>query len=102
VEAAACVPAAGDTVAVIGTNRKLLCFPLSEVPEMARGRGVILQKYKDATLADIKVFTAADGLTFASGERTRTETKLDDWLGTRGQVGRQPPRGFPKPNRFGG
>jgi topoisomerase-4 subunit A len=102
VEAAACIPAAGDTVAVVGTNRKLLCFPLSEVPEMARGRGVILQKYKDAALADIKVFTAAGGLTFASGERTRTETKLDDWLGTRGQVGRQPPRGFPKTNRFAG
>ncbi len=101
VEAAACVPAAGDTVAVTGTNRKLLCFPLAEVPEMARGRGVILQRYKDAALADIKVFTAAEGLTYAVGERTRTEAKLDDWLGSRGQAGRQPPRQFPKTNRFG-
>jgi topoisomerase-4 subunit A len=99
--AAFCVPAAGDMVAAVGTNRKLLCFPLQEVPEMARGRGVILQKLKDAKLADLKVFNRADGLSWPSGERTRTETDLTQWLGARGQTGRAPPRGFPKDNTFG-
>ena len=71
VEAAACAPVEGDTVAVIGDNRKLLVFPLDELPEMTRGRGVILQRYKDGGLADVKVLHAqAEGLTWRQGDRT--------------------------------
>jgi topoisomerase-4 subunit A len=96
-----CVPADGDTVAVVGSNRKLLIFPLSEVPEMARGRGVILQRYHDAALSDAKVFTKADGLTWKQGEnRTRTETDLRAWIGERATSGRVV-QGFPKSNKFG-
>ncbi len=96
-----CVPAEGDHVAIVGTNRKLLVFPLEQVPELARGTGVALQRYKDGTVADAKVFRIADGLTWKSGERTRTETNLRDWLGERAQAGRLPPSGFPKTNKFG-
>lgn len=100
VEAKACAPAVGDTVAIVGTNRKLLVFPLAEVPEMARGRGVILQKYRDAELSDVSVFAVAEGLQWRQGDRTRTENELAPWLGRRAQVGRQPPHGFPRNNRF--
>ncbi|HXQ40351.1 MAG TPA: DNA topoisomerase IV subunit A [Candidatus Udaeobacter sp.] len=102
VEAAACAPAEGDTVAVIGENRKLLLFPLAELPEMTRGRGVILQRYKDGGLSDIKSFAYKDGLTWRQGDqRQRTETDLKDWRGERGQSGRLPPAGFTRSNRFG-
>jgi topoisomerase-4 subunit A len=100
-ELAACVPAQGDHVAVIGQNRKLLVFALAEVPEMAKGAGVALQKYKDGGMADVKVFTLARGLTWRLGDKTRTETKLTDWLGSRAQAGRLPPNGFPKSGKFG-
>ena len=100
-EAALCVLAEGDHVAVVGANRKLLVFPLDQVPEMARGAGVILQRYKDGGLADAKVFRLADGLTWKLGEKMRTETNLRDWLGERGQAGRMPPNGFPRSGRFG-
>ncbi len=96
-----CVPAKGDHVAVIGQNRKLLVFPLAEVPEMQKGSGVALQKYKDGGMADIKVFALALGLTWKLGNNTRTEQKLTDWLGARGQAGRLPPNGFPKAGTFG-
>jgi topoisomerase-4 subunit A len=99
-EAAVCVPATGDHVAAIGTGRKLLIFPLEQVPEMARGAGVILQRYKDGGLSDARVFAISDGLTWRLGEKTRTETGLREWLGERGQAGRMPPNGFPKSNRF--
>jgi topoisomerase-4 subunit A len=99
-EAAVCAVIDGDTVAVIGDNRKLLLFPLDDMPVMTRGRGVILQRYRDGGLADAKTFNRADGLTWRSGERTRTHGALDDWLGTRGQSGRPPPTGFPRSNRF--
>jgi topoisomerase-4 subunit A len=101
-EAAACVPAEGDHVAIIGDNRKLLVFPLEQVPEMARGAGVILQRYHDGGVSDVKVFRMADGLTWRLGERVRTETALRDWLGERGQAGRMPPNGFPRTAKFGG
>ncbi len=97
----ACVPANGDHVAIIGQNRKLLVFPLAEVPEMAKGSGVALQKYKDGGMADVKVFTLAQGLTWRLGANTRTETRLTDWLGARAQAGRLPPNGFPKSGKFG-
>jgi topoisomerase-4 subunit A len=99
-EAAFCVPVQGDHVATIGSNRKLLVFPLDQVPEMARGGGVILQKYQQGTLADIKTFALADGLTWRLGDKTRTENALRDWLGERAQAGRLPPNGFPKSGRF--
>jgi topoisomerase-4 subunit A len=96
-----CVPAAGDHVAVIGQNRKLLIFPLAELPEMSKGAGVALQKYKDGGMADVKVFSYTLGLTWKLGANTRTETKLTDWLGARAQAGRLPPSGFPKSGKFG-
>jgi topoisomerase-4 subunit A len=100
-EAARAVIAEGDTVAVVGENRKLLLFPLAEVPLLARGRGVRLQRYKSGGLSDIKVFRLADGLAWRSGERTRTETDLRAWQGARAQAGRIAPQGFPRSNRFG-
>jgi topoisomerase-4 subunit A len=72
------------------------------VPELARGAGVILQKYRaDAALSDVRVFRLADGLSWRQGERTRTETDLTQWLGERAQTGRSPPHGFPKNDKFG-
>ena len=97
-----CVPANGDHVAVIGQNRKLLVFPLEQLPEMPRGTGVQLQKYKDGGLSDAKVFTLAEGLSWSIGERVRNEGKLTEWLGARAAAGRLPPNGFPKSNKFGG
>jgi topoisomerase-4 subunit A len=100
-EAAACARVDGDHVAVIGDNRKLLIFPLEELPEMTRGRGVILQRYKDGGLSDIKTFFLEDGLTWSAGAgRVRTETDLVAWIGKRGQSGRLPPTGFPRSNKF--
>jgi topoisomerase-4 subunit A len=102
VEAAACSPVEGDTVAVVGENRKLLLFPVKELPEMTRGRGVILQRYKDGGLSDVKTFTYAEGLTWRQGDqRHKTETALADWRGERGQAGRLPPQGFARNNKFG-
>jgi topoisomerase-4 subunit A len=101
-EAALCVPAEGDHVAIIGQNRRLLVFPLDQVPEMARGAGVILQRYKDGDLSDAKVFHLADGLTWKLGDRVRTETDLRPWLAERGGAGRLPPNGFPRAPKFGG
>jgi topoisomerase-4 subunit A len=100
-EAAVCTLAEGDTVAVIGENRKLLVFPLAQVPEMTRGRGVQLQSYRDGGLSDAKVFAAQDGLTWWLGERVRTEPDLKPWSGNRAGAGKMPPNGFPKSNRFG-
>ncbi len=95
-----CLPVSGDHVAVAGANRKLAVYPLEEIPVMARGRGVSLFK-KGIAIADIKLFTIAEGLTWKSGERTRTVTDLRLWLGHRAQAGRGVPEGFPKSNRFG-
>jgi len=101
-EAAVCAPANGDTIAVIGENRKLLCFPLADVNEMTRGRGVRLQRYKQGGLSDAKVFWKKDGLAWVdSAGRNWTVTDLRDWMGTRAQAGRLPPKGFPKNNNFG-
>ena len=99
-EAAVCVPAEGDSIAVIGDNRKLLLFPLDQVPEMTRGRGVQLQSYRDGGLADVKVFTRKEGLSWVLGERTRVETDLRAWVGNRAGAGKAPPNGFPRSNRF--
>ncbi len=102
-EAALAIPVPGDAdhLAVIGENRKLVIFPLEQVPEMARGRGVRLQKYKDGGLSDAKAFRLADGLSWInSSARTWTVTALAEWLGERAQAGRAPPKGFPRSNRF--
>jgi topoisomerase IV subunit A len=95
-----CVEVAGDHVAVIGDNRKLLIFPLAELPEMARGRGVMLQRFADGGLSDVCTLNLAEGLSFAAGERTRTMTELDLWLGKRAQAGRMPPHGVGRDKRF--
>lgn len=103
-EARAVTEVIGDTVAVIGENRKMLIFPLDQVPEMARGRGLRLQKYKDGGLSDVAVFEAKAGLTWkdsAGREFSATMKELAEWQGTRADAGRLPPKGFPKSNKFG-
>ncbi len=99
-QAVLCVVAEGDSVAVIGRNRKLLIFGLDEIPVMNRGRGVILQRYKEGGLSDLKTFSRADGLAWKHGGGERVESKLDGWLGKRAQAGRLPPQGFPRNNKF--
>jgi topoisomerase-4 subunit A len=94
----------GDFVATIGENRKMLVFPLEQVPEMTRGRGVRLQRFKDGGLSDIKTFQGDAGLSWAdSAGRSFSLTlkELADWRGDRAQAGRLPPKGFPRTNRFG-
>jgi topoisomerase IV subunit A len=79
----------------------LLVFPLEQVPELARGAGVILQRYSGkGALSDVKIFRLGEGLSWRQGERTRTETDLRQWLGERAQVGHLPPHGFPKSGKF--
>ena len=96
-----CKPTFGDTVAVVGENRKVLVFSLDELPEMGRGKGVRLQKYKDGGLSDATTFTMAAGLSWLDpAGRTRTETELSEWHGKRASAGRMAPRGFPRGNRF--
>ena len=98
--AVACRIANGDHVAVIGENRKLLVFPLDQVPPMKRGQGVALQKYKEGQLSDLVVFNKADGLSWQLGDRVRTEADIRPWLGNRAGVGKLPPTGFPRTNKF--
>ena len=99
--AVACCSVEGDMVASVGVNRKMLVFALDEVPEMTRGRGVILQRFKDGGLADVTVFDSAKGLVWqAGGGRIRTETDLGPWAAKRGSAGKLPPTGFPRPARF--
>ncbi len=101
VRAALCRRVQGDHVAVVGENRKMLVFPLADLPEMARGKGVRLQRYKDGGLSDATTFVLAQGLTWKDpAGRTRTETDLGEWLGARASAGRMAPRGFPRDNRF--
>ncbi|MGD9802708.1 MAG: DNA topoisomerase IV subunit A [Hyphomicrobiaceae bacterium] len=103
-EARVCVPAAGDHIATVGDNRKMLVFALADVNEMARGKGVYLQRFKDGALSDVRVFAKTDGLTWldAAG-RTYTLSwgDLKDWVGERAQSGRVVPKGFPRSNKFG-
>jgi topoisomerase-4 subunit A len=92
-----------DAIAAIGDNRRLVVFPLSELPEMARGQGVALQRYKDGGLSDATSLVLAQGLSWTMGGesgRTRTETDLLPWRAARGAAGRMPPNGFPRDNRF--
>jgi topoisomerase-4 subunit A len=103
-EARALAVVEGDLAASIGENRKMLIFPLDQVPEMARGRGVRLQRYKDGGLSDLKTFKAADGLSWtdtAGRVFSLTLKELADWRGNRADAGRLAPKGFPRTNRFG-
>jgi len=103
-KAALLAAADGDHVAVVGQNRKLVVFPLDQVPEMARGKGVRLQRYKDGGISDVRVFAMKDGLSWTdSAGRVFVVAKADlkEWIGNRADAGRLPPRGFPKNNRFG-
>jgi topoisomerase-4 subunit A len=103
-EARVCVPAEGDHVATIGENRKLLVFKLDEMNEMARGKGVILQRFKDGALSDARVFKKSEGLSWldsAGREFTLTWSELRDWVGERAQAGRLAPKAFPRSNSFG-
>jgi topoisomerase-4 subunit A len=101
-KAAVCVAVEGDAAAFVGANRRMLVVDLGEIPEMARGRGVILQRYRSGGLADAKVFRLADGLSWRQGEsRTRTEFDLTPWHSARGAAGRSVPQGFPRSGKFG-
>ena len=101
VRARVCRRVSGDHVACVGENRKVLVFALDELPEMGRGKGVRLQKYKDGGLSDATTFTLADGLSWLDpAGRTRTESELAEWTGKRATAGRMAPRGFPRDNRF--
>jgi topoisomerase-4 subunit A len=96
-----CKPVQGDFVAVVGENRKVLLFPLEELPELGRGKGVRLQKYTDGGLSDATTFVRELGLSWLDpAGRTRTETALDEWTGKRAGTGRMAPRGFPRDNKF--
>jgi topoisomerase-4 subunit A len=90
----------GDHVATVGSNRKLLIFPLDQLPVMSRGKGVLLQRYRDGELADAAVLRLDEGLSWQAGKSTRTVTDLTPWLGRRGHAGRLAPHGFPRNNRF--
>jgi topoisomerase-4 subunit A len=97
------MPEAADHVASIGENRKMLIFKLADVPEMARGKGVRLQKFKDGGLSDALCFRLKLGLTWTdSSGREFNVTDLGEWVGDRAQAGRLPPKGFPRNNRFSG
>jgi topoisomerase-4 subunit A len=104
-EAKLLVHTAGDHVAVVGENRKMVVFPLDQVPEMSRGKGVRLQRYKDGGVADIRVFKLAEGLTWddsAGRNFNRNKDELAEWLGDRAAAGRPVPKGFPRSGKFSG
>lgn len=104
-EAKLVVPVRGDHVAVVGENRKMLVFPLAQLPEMSRGKGVRLQRYKDGGISDLRCFALADGLTWddsAGRNFVRTKDELAEWLADRATAGRTVPKGFPRSGKFGG
>ncbi|WP_162651693.1 DNA topoisomerase IV subunit A [Lentilitoribacter sp. Alg239-R112] len=104
-EAHICVEVRGDYVAVVGKNRKMLVFPLVQLPEMARGKGVRLQRYKDGGISDLRCFSMEEGLSWedsAGRSYTRSKEELTEWLGDRAQAGRMVPKGFPRTGKFSG
>ena len=104
-EAKLCLPINGDHVAIIGENRKMLVFPLNQISEMTRGKGVRLQRYKDGGVSDATTFNIAEGLTWrdaANRSFTRNASELIEWLGSRAGVGRMVPKGFPRSGKFSG
>ncbi|MCX7305288.1 MAG: DNA topoisomerase IV subunit A [Hyphomicrobiales bacterium] len=103
-ESSHCAFLTGDHLAIVGENRKMVIFPLADIPEMTRGKGVRLQKYKDGGVLDLKTFTAADGLSWQdSADRTftRSREELAEWFGARASAGRLVPKGFPRTGKFG-
>ncbi len=96
----ACMPITGDHVAILGENRKLLFFPVADLPEMVRGKGVSFQKYKDGSVSDIKIITLADGLQWTRAGKEYHQKDLRPWLGKRAAAGRLAPIGFPRTNKF--
>ncbi|ANH03733.1 MULTISPECIES: DNA topoisomerase IV subunit A [Shinella] len=104
-EAKLVVPVRGDHVAVVGENRKMLVFPLAQLPEMSRGKGVRLQRYKDGGVSDLRCFAIADGLTWddsAGRNFVRSKDELTEWMGDRASAGRTVPKGFPRSGKFSG
>lgn len=104
-EAKLCLPINGDHVAIIGENRKMLVFPLNQISEMTRGKGVRLQRYKDGGVSDATTFNIAEGLTWrdaADRSFTRNASELIEWLGSRAGAGRMVPKGFPRSGKFSG
>jgi topoisomerase-4 subunit A len=104
-EAKLVVHATGDHVAVVGENRRMVVFPLEQIPEMTRGKGVRLQRYKDGGVSDIRVFRLADGLTWddsAGRNFNRNKEELVEWMGDRAAAGRTVPKGFPRSGKFVG
>ena len=104
-EAKLVVPVSGDHVAVVGENRKMIVFPLAQVPEMSRGKGVRLQKFKDGGISDIRCFAIADGLTWvdtAGRSFMKSKDELIEWLGNRADTGHTLPKGFPRSGKFSG
>ncbi|WP_420960055.1 DNA topoisomerase IV subunit A [Brucella sp. IR073] len=102
-EAKLCIRVAGDHVAIVGENRKLLVFPLAQIPEMTRGKGVRLQRYKDGGVSDVRTFTLEQGLTWqdaADRTFTRKKEELAEWLADRAGAGRMVPKGFPRSGKF--
>ena len=98
------VPPGADRVATIGENRRMLVFSIEELNEMTRGKGIILQRFKDGGLSDVRAFVASEGLTWvdAAGRNfTLSKAEMREWLGQRAQAGRTVPKGFPRSNRFG-
>ncbi len=95
-----CKKMTGNMVAIVGDNRKLLVFKAEEIPTLARGRGVALQKYKDGGMSDVQIFNESEGFTYTRAGGSKTETELLTWLGHRAQVGKLAPFGFPKNNKF--
>jgi topoisomerase-4 subunit A len=103
-EARLCLTVSGDQLAIVGDNRKLLVFPLVEVPEMTRGKGVRLQRYKDGGVSDAKTFAMEAGLTWTDSAGrgfTRSQAELIEWIGNRAGAGRMVPKGFPRTGKFG-
>ena len=99
--ASVCRVVKGDHIAVVGENRKVLIFAIEELPEMGRGKGVRLQKYKDGGLSDATTFNLEEGLSWLDpAGRTRTENDLAEWIAKRASAGRMAPRGFPRDNKF--
>ncbi|WP_312418798.1 DNA topoisomerase IV subunit A [Shinella sp.] len=104
-EAKLVVPVRGDHVAVVGENRKMLVFPLSQLPEMTRGKGVRLQRYKDGGVSDIRCFALEEGLSWddsAGRNFVRNKDELAEWLADRATAGRTVPKGFPRSGKFSG
>jgi len=104
-EAKLVIPAKGDHVAVVGENRKMLVFPAAQLPEMSRGKGVRLQRFKDGGISDLRVFNMEEGLSWddsAGRNFVRKREELTEWMGDRATAGRTVPKGFPRSGKFAG